>query len=62
MNVKAFIQRNPVVAYFLMTFLISWGGALAMIAPGLWIVVVLVASYYGKRLEGRASSGKPARA
>ncbi len=35
MNGKAFVQRHPVVAYFLMTFIISWGGALAMLAPTL---------------------------
>jgi uncharacterized protein len=33
MNAKAFIQRHPVITYFIMTFIISWGGALAINAP-----------------------------
>ncbi len=33
MNAKAFIQRHPVATYFITTYIISWGGALAIIAP-----------------------------
>ena len=32
MGGKAFIQKNPVVSYFVMTFLISWIGAFSLIA------------------------------
>ncbi|GAC1347250.1 MAG: hypothetical protein NVSMB27_12260 [Ktedonobacteraceae bacterium] len=35
MNLKAFIQRHPVAAYFGMTYLISWVGAFIMVAPKL---------------------------
>lgn len=31
--IKAFIKRRPVVAYFALTFVISWGGVLVLGAP-----------------------------
>jgi membrane protease YdiL (CAAX protease family) len=34
-NQEAIIRRYPVVTYFALTFLISWGGALAVAAPHL---------------------------
>ena len=34
-NEEAMIRRHPVVAYFALTFLISWSGALAVAAPHL---------------------------
>jgi hypothetical protein len=34
-NQEAMIRRYPVVAYFALTFLISWTGALAVAAPHL---------------------------
>lgn len=34
-NYEAIIKRYPVVAYFTLTFLISWTGALAVAAPRL---------------------------
>jgi membrane protease YdiL (CAAX protease family) len=33
MNIKSFIQRHSVVAYFVLAFSISWGGSLAMLGP-----------------------------
>src|SRR5258708_39686180 len=35
MNIKAFIQRHPIVAYFGMTYMISWIGAFLVVAPKL---------------------------
>jgi hypothetical protein len=32
MRFKTFIQKKPVTAYFILTFLISWIGAFALIA------------------------------
>lgn len=34
-TLRAFVQRHPVIAYFGMTYLISWGGALLVVAPKL---------------------------
>jgi uncharacterized protein len=34
-NQEAIIRRHPVVTYFALTFLISWAGALAVVAPHL---------------------------
>ena len=31
---KTFVIRHPVVTYFLLTFLISWGGVLVVLGPG----------------------------
>ena len=33
-SLHAFIKRYPVATYFALTFLISWGGSLAVIGPG----------------------------
>ncbi len=33
MSIKAFIQRHPVVSYFVMTYLISWFAAFLVVAP-----------------------------
>jgi hypothetical protein len=33
MNTKNFVQRHPVVAYFVLAFSISWGGSLAVLGP-----------------------------
>ena len=30
-TIKAFIQRQPVLTYFALTFVISWGGILILI-------------------------------
>ncbi len=35
MNIKTFIQRHPVATYFSMTYIISWVGALVVVAPTL---------------------------
>ncbi|MEO7000876.1 MAG: CPBP family intramembrane glutamic endopeptidase [Ktedonobacterales bacterium] len=34
-TLRAFVQRHPVLAYLGMTYLISWGGALLVVAPKL---------------------------
>jgi membrane protease YdiL (CAAX protease family) len=34
MTTKAFIQRHPVLIYFIIVFAISWGGILMVIGPG----------------------------
>ena len=31
---KTFVMRHPVVTYFVLTFLISWGGILVVLGPG----------------------------
>jgi CAAX protease family protein len=31
---RTFVMRHPVVTYFVLTFLISWGGILAVLGPG----------------------------
>lgn len=31
---KTFVMRHPVVTYFVLTFLISWGGLLVVLGPG----------------------------
>jgi membrane protease YdiL (CAAX protease family) len=31
---KTLVMRHPVVTYFVLTFLISWGGILVLVAPG----------------------------
>jgi hypothetical protein len=33
-NVREFIKRHPVPAYFLLTFAISWGGFFWVVGPG----------------------------
>ena len=33
MNVKAFIQRHPVVFYFVLAYAIAWGGCIAAVGP-----------------------------
>jgi uncharacterized protein len=35
MNSKSFLQRHPVVPYFVTAFLISWLGAFIVVAPKL---------------------------
>lgn len=35
MNIKAFIQRHPIITYFGMTYIISWIGAFLVVAPKL---------------------------
>jgi membrane protease YdiL (CAAX protease family) len=35
MNIKTFIQRHPIVSYFVMAYTISWLGAFLIVAPGL---------------------------
>ena len=31
---KTFVMRHPVVTYFVLTFVISWGGILVVLGPG----------------------------
>src|SRR5215204_3573284 len=33
-TIKAFIKRHPVLSYYAMVFVISWGGILLVAAPG----------------------------
>ncbi len=35
MNIKALIRHHPIISYFTMTYLISWGGAFLVVAPTL---------------------------
>jgi membrane protease YdiL (CAAX protease family) len=34
MNLKPFIRNHPVIAYYVLTFAISWGAGLALVGPG----------------------------
>ena len=34
MTIKSFIQRHPVIAFYSLTFAISWGACLAILGPG----------------------------
>jgi uncharacterized protein len=33
-TIKAFIKRHPILTYFALTFIISWGGILIVVGPG----------------------------
>lgn len=35
MSLKAWVQRHPIISYFVMTYIISWGGAFLVVAPTL---------------------------
>jgi len=34
MSIKSLIQKHPVIAYYILTFAISWGVCLALVGPG----------------------------
>ena len=34
MTIKSFVQKHPVITYYILTFAISWGAGLALVGPG----------------------------
>ena len=57
---KTFVMRHPVVTYFVLTFLISWGGILVVLGPGAFtglIVGLLWGAWHFPLFSGGDVSG-----
>jgi uncharacterized protein len=64
-TIQAFIKRHPVLTYFVLTFVLSWGGILIVVAPGgnlgnpeqIEFYIALVAMEVGPLLAGILLTG-----
>ena len=64
---KTFVMRHPVVTYFVLTFLISWGGILVVLGPGAFtgateptealLPLVYLAMFAGPSIAGILAAG-----